>query len=86
MGKGRKPLPASPGTGTGQGGSLNNLAASLSLQGRDAEATLLMEVLHNQHPDYLFARTGLAKAAMRKGDLRRHRRCLNLCTSGASST
>jgi predicted Zn-dependent protease len=49
---------------------LNNLAASLSLQGRDAEATLLMEVLHNQHPDYLFARTGLAKAAMRKGNLR----------------
>ena len=49
---------------------LNNLAASLSLQGREAEATLLMEVLHYQHPDYLFARTGLAKAAMRKGDLR----------------
>ena len=48
---------------------LNNLAASLSLQGREAEATLLMEVLHYQHPDYLFARTGLAKAAMRKGDL-----------------
>lgn len=48
---------------------LNNLAASLSLQGREAEATLLIEVLHYQHPDYLFARTGLAKAAMRKGDL-----------------
>jgi Tfp pilus assembly protein PilF len=47
---------------------LNNLAASLSLQSREAEATLLMEVLHYQHPDYLFARTGLAKAAMRKGD------------------
>jgi Tfp pilus assembly protein PilF len=48
---------------------LNNLASSLSLQGRDAEATLLLEILHYQHPDYLFARTGLAKAAMRKGDL-----------------
>ena len=48
---------------------LNNLAASLSLQDREAEATLLLEILHYQHPDYLFARTGLAKAAMRKGDL-----------------
>jgi len=48
---------------------LNNLAASLSLQDREAEATLLLEILHYQHPDYLFARTGLAKAAMRNGDL-----------------
>jgi Tfp pilus assembly protein PilF len=48
---------------------LNNLAAALSLQGREAEATLLLELMHYQHPDYLFARTGLARAVMRKGDL-----------------
>jgi tetratricopeptide (TPR) repeat protein len=50
---------------------LNDLAASLSLQGRQAEAILLLEVLYYQHPDYLFARTGLAKVAMQKGDLER---------------
>lgn len=50
---------------------LNNLAASLSLQGRRVEATILLEVLHYQHPDYLFARTGLAKAALQNGDLER---------------
>lgn len=48
---------------------LNNLAVSLQLQGRQAEAIALLEVLHYQHPDYLFARTGLAKAAMKNGDL-----------------
>jgi hypothetical protein len=31
--------------------------------------TLLLEILHYQHPDYLFARTGLARVAMREGDL-----------------
>jgi len=50
---------------------LNNLAASLSLQGRQAEAILLLEILHYQHPDYLFARSGLAKAALQNGDLER---------------
>lgn len=50
---------------------LNNLALSLSLQGREAEAIALLEVLHYQHPDYLFARTGLAKVAMQNGDLER---------------
>jgi tetratricopeptide (TPR) repeat protein len=50
---------------------LNNLAASLSLQGRRVEAIILLEVLHYQHPGYLFARTGLAKAALQDGDLER---------------
>jgi tetratricopeptide (TPR) repeat protein len=50
---------------------LNNLAMSLSLQGRREEAILLLEVLHYQHPDYLFARTGLAKATMQNNDLER---------------
>lgn len=50
---------------------LNNLAVSSSLQGREAEAVSLLEVLHYQHPDYLFARTGLAKVAMQNGNLER---------------
>jgi tetratricopeptide (TPR) repeat protein len=49
---------------------LNNLAASLSLQGREAEALRLLEQLHRRDPDYLFARGGLAQDAMRRGDLR----------------
>ena len=48
---------------------LNNLAASLSLQGCAAEALRLLERLHRRDPDYLFARTGLTLAAMRRGDL-----------------
>ena len=30
-----------------------------------------IEVLYCQHPDYLFARTGLAKVALQNGDLER---------------
>jgi tetratricopeptide (TPR) repeat protein len=48
---------------------LNNLAVALQLQDRQAEAIALLEVLHYQHPDYLFARTGLARAALKNGDL-----------------
>jgi len=49
----------------------NNLAASLSLQGRQAEALALIEQLHQRYPDYLFARAALARAAMLQGNLDR---------------
>jgi tetratricopeptide (TPR) repeat protein len=48
---------------------LNNLASSLLLQGRNREAQSLTETIHLLFPDYLFARTSLASAAIRAGNL-----------------
>ena len=50
---------------------LNNLAASLTLQGRDAEGLRIIETVHSLFPDYLFARTSLATIAMRAGQYAR---------------
>ena len=50
---------------------LNNLAVSLELQDRKRESLALLETLHYLYPDYLFARTGLAGAAMREDDFER---------------
>ncbi|MEK7442003.1 MAG: tetratricopeptide repeat protein [Chloroflexota bacterium] len=47
---------------------LNNLATSLTLQGREAEGMRLIETVHILFPDYLFARTSLATIAMRAGN------------------
>lgn len=47
---------------------LNNLASSLTLQGRDAEGIRIIETVHILFPDYLFARTSLATIAMRAGN------------------
>jgi len=48
---------------------LYNLAASLALQGRHAEALVIYSRMFQEHPDYLFARTALARHAMQAGDL-----------------
>jgi tetratricopeptide (TPR) repeat protein len=48
---------------------LNNLAAALSMQGRNAEAEAIIRELHARHPDYLFARVGVARLHIRDGDL-----------------
>jgi len=48
---------------------LNNLAASLLLQGRKREAQSLTETIYLLFPDYLFARTSLASDAIREGNL-----------------
>lgn len=48
---------------------LHNLAASLALQDRHAESLVIVNRLFQEHPDYLFARTALARHAMQAGDL-----------------
>lgn len=50
---------------------LNNLATALTFQGRAAEGLSIIETIHILFPDYLFARTSLAKIAMRAGDYER---------------
>jgi tetratricopeptide (TPR) repeat protein len=50
---------------------LNNLATSLSLQDKTEEAMAIMEQLHRRFPDYLFARTALARAAAQQHDFER---------------
>ena len=50
---------------------LQNLAASLTLQGRRTEALVIVNRLFQEHPDYLFARTALARHAMQAGDLQK---------------
>jgi tetratricopeptide (TPR) repeat protein len=46
---------------------MNNLASAYGRQGRTREARLLLERLHEQHPDYLFAAASLASIAAREG-------------------
>jgi tetratricopeptide (TPR) repeat protein len=50
---------------------LHNLIASLALQDRHAEALIIVNRLFQEHPDYLFARTALARHAMQVDDLQR---------------
>lgn len=47
----------------------NNLAAALGWQHRDAEALAIFRKLHARFPDYLFARTALARHAILQGQL-----------------
>ena len=47
---------------------LNNLAGCLRGQNRQAEATRILEALHAQFPDYLFACTALASLAIEAGE------------------
>ena len=42
----------------------HNLGCALALQGRHAEARELLEANFAQHPDYLFARLGVASSAL----------------------
>ncbi len=50
---------------------LNNLATSLTIQGRDADGVCVTETVHILFPDYLFARTSLATITMRAGNYER---------------
>jgi tetratricopeptide (TPR) repeat protein len=53
-----------------------NLAETLRLQGREAEADERVRRLHERDPDYLFARTYLAGAYTRRGEYDRAREIL----------
>jgi len=48
---------------------LNNLGAALGLQGRDDEALAIIRDVHGRFPEYLFARTALARQALLQDDL-----------------
>jgi len=48
---------------------LNNLAAAYELQGRTQEAHALVRQVHERYPDYVFARTGLARLCASKGQI-----------------
>ena len=50
---------------------LHNLATSLALQDRHAEALAIVNRMFREHSDYLFARTALARHAMQAGDLQK---------------
>jgi tetratricopeptide (TPR) repeat protein len=45
------------------------LARALHAQGREGEADDVMQELHRQHPDYLFAAVHVARAKIRQGEL-----------------
>lgn len=49
---------------------LNNRAIAYSLQGRDDEAEALIRQIHERHPDYLFARIGLAQRHIARGEFK----------------
>jgi tetratricopeptide (TPR) repeat protein len=59
---------------------LNNLAVAFRLQGRDEEADALIRQIHERHPDYLFARTGLAERHIERGELEEARQLLEPLT------
>ncbi|MBU0704226.1 MAG: tetratricopeptide repeat protein, partial [Chloroflexi bacterium] len=59
---------------------LNNLAIAFQLQGRKDEADALVHQIHEQHPDYLFARTGLAQRCIERGELEEARQLLEPLT------
>ncbi|MBI2951933.1 tetratricopeptide repeat protein [bacterium] len=48
---------------------LNNLAFAYGLQGRAREAEALVQQVHQRHPDYAFARIGLARKCISKRQL-----------------
>jgi predicted Zn-dependent protease len=56
---------------------LNNLAVAFRLRGRDEEADTLIERIHERHPDYVFARTGLASQCIERGELEEARQLLD---------
>lgn len=49
----------------------NNLAAALQSEGRHEEAHRLVEEVHRNHSDYLFARASLARDLAEKGEIER---------------
>jgi tetratricopeptide (TPR) repeat protein len=57
---------------------LNNLSVSLALQDRHAEADAITRDLHQKHPNYLFAVTGLARLLVREGKFDEARELLKL--------
>jgi tetratricopeptide (TPR) repeat protein len=59
---------------------LNNLAVAFRLQGRDEDADALIRQIHERHPDYLFARTGLAERHIERGELEEARQLLDPLT------
>lgn len=48
---------------------LNNLAAAYMVQERTQEAEELFQQVHQHHPDYMFARIGLAHLLIKRGQL-----------------
>jgi len=48
---------------------LNNLAAAYEMQGRRQEAEVIIRRLHEQYPDYVFARTGMAQLCISRGEI-----------------
>ena len=48
---------------------LNNLAAALALQGRQQESDDLVRQVHERSPDYFFGRVGMARIAIRAGEV-----------------
>jgi len=48
---------------------LNNLAAAYGLQGRRQEAESLVRQVHERHPDYVFARTSVARIFVDRGEI-----------------
>ncbi len=56
---------------------LNNLAIAYKIQGRDEEADTLIQQIHERHPDYLFARTGLAQRCIDRGEFEQARQLLD---------
>jgi len=55
---------------------LNNLAIAYGLQGRDKDAEVLIQQVDERHPDYLFARTGLAQRCIERGEFDQARQLL----------
>lgn len=49
---------------------LNNLATAYELQGRAQEGHAIPRQIHARHPDYPFARIGLARLALARGDVK----------------
>lgn len=50
---------------------LNNLAVAFEQQNRVAESEALIQRIHERHPDYAFARIGLARTHLRRGEIER---------------
>lgn len=55
----------------------NNLAMAYEMQGRFEEAEALVEQVYERHPDYLFARVGVARLSIRRGEVERARELLD---------
>ncbi|HZR98314.1 MAG TPA: tetratricopeptide repeat protein [Chloroflexota bacterium] len=55
---------------------LNNLASALDVQGRRKEAMALLQRIFEEHPDYFFARIGMARLAVQERQFDRARELL----------